>query len=100
MNRLSRLSFLKSAGAAAGVAAVTSSPAVAAAIDPGAVETSPSVPVPKEPVVAILRDASLGEVTVLVGTTETTYRDKLLAKRLLKAAQKNAARAHRDGGVA
>jgi len=89
MTRFSRLSFLKSAGAAAGVAAATSSPALAAAIDPGAVETKPSGPLAREPVVAIVRDPGLGEVTVMAGTTEKTYKDRTLVKRLLKAAANN-----------
>jgi hypothetical protein len=87
LNTLSRLSFLKSAGAAAGVAAVSASP-VAAAIEPSQTETEPTGPVPREPVIAVVRDAGLGEVTVLSGTTEATYRDKLLVKRLMKAARR------------
>ena len=87
MNTLSRLSFLKSAGAAAGVAAVSASP-VAAAIEPSQIETEPTGPVPREPVIAVVRDAGLGEVTVLSGTTEATYRDRVLVKRLMRAAQR------------
>ena len=45
-----------------------------------------------------MRDARLGEVTVLVGTTEKTYKDSQLARRLLKAAGRNAAGG--KGGVA
>jgi len=88
MNKVSRLSFLKSAGAAAGVAALSASPAVAAAAEPGQVEVDPSVPLPREPIVAVVRDAGRGEVTILAGKTEATYRDRLLAKRLLKAAKR------------
>jgi hypothetical protein len=36
-----------------------------------------------------VRDARRGEVTVLSGTTEKTYRDTALVKRLLAAASKN-----------
>jgi hypothetical protein len=50
-------------------------------------------------VVAIVRNASLGEVTVLSGTTEKTYRDRMLVKRLLKAAETNH-RHHGRQGVA
>jgi hypothetical protein len=89
MNRLSRGSFLKTAGAATGAAAVSASPAIAAVMEPGAVETSPTGKVPFEPVIAIVRDGQLGEVTVLSGTTEKTYTDRALVKRLLKAAEQN-----------
>ena len=41
---------------------------------------------PREPVIAYVRDARRGEVTVMSGTRETTYRDPALVKRLLKAA--------------
>jgi hypothetical protein len=43
--------------------------------------------VPSEPVMAYVHDAEKGEVTVLSGTVERTYRDPVLAKRLLDAAQ-------------
>jgi len=86
MNTVSRLSFLKVAGVATGAAAVSASPAVAKALEPNALETTPSGPFPHEPVVAIIRDAGRGEVTVLSGRTEKTYRDRVLVKRLLKAA--------------
>lgn len=84
---VTRLSFLKaSAGAAAGAAAV-GVPAAAVLSDqkPGVV-TEPSSPNPPEPVMAYVRDAARGEVTVMRGTSETTYRDRRLAKRLLDAA--------------
>jgi hypothetical protein len=35
---------------------------------------------------AFVRDAARGEVTVLSGTREVTYRDPALAKRMLDAA--------------
>jgi hypothetical protein len=89
MNTLSRGSFLKTAGVATGAAAITASPAVAAALQPGALETTPSGPLPHEPIVAIIRNADRGEVTVLSGTTEKTYTDKVLVKRLLKASAQN-----------
>lgn len=47
----------------------------------------PSGPVPSEPVMAYVSDAKRGEVTVLSGLQETTYRDPALARRLLKAAR-------------
>jgi hypothetical protein len=89
MHTISRRSFLKTAGVATGAAALTASPAVAAALQPGALETMPSGPLPHEPIVAIIRNADLGEVTVLWGQTEKTSTDKMLVKRLLKAAGQN-----------
>jgi hypothetical protein len=86
---VTRLSFIKaSAGVAAGVAAV-GVPAAASAREEAAVETDPSTPTPQEPVTAYVRDASRGEVTVLAGTSEKTYRDRALVRRLMKAAPKN-----------
>ena len=41
-----------------------------------------------EPVVAYVRDARRGEVTVTSGTAEHTYRDRALVQRLLRAAKK------------
>jgi hypothetical protein len=35
---------------------------------------------------AYVRDAKRGEVTVMSGTSETTYRDRTLVKRLMDAA--------------
>ena len=75
MNEVSRRSFLKAAGLATGAAAVTASPSVAAALQPDALETTPSGPLPHEPIIAVIRDPELGEVTVLSGRTEKTYRD-------------------------
>jgi hypothetical protein len=96
MNTVSRGSFLKAAGVATGTAAITASP-VAAALQPNAVETTPTGPMPHEPIIAIIRDVHQGEVTVLSGKTEKTYRDKVLVKRLLKAAALN--HAGLEGGV-
>jgi hypothetical protein len=89
MNTVSRRSFLKAAGLATGAAAVTASPSVAAALQPDALELEPSGPLPHEPIIAVIRDLDLGEVTVLSGRTEKTYRDKVLVRRLLKAAEQN-----------
>jgi hypothetical protein len=84
---MDRRSFVKRAGATTGLAALgAASPGIAAATqerDAEAIE--PTAEVPNEPVVAYVRDASRGEVTVLSGTRETTYRDPALAKRLVKA---------------
>jgi hypothetical protein len=92
----SRRSFIKaSAGVATGAsvlavpaAAVLGVPAAAAARESGAdpVEVATSEATPAEPVMAYVHDASKGEVTVLAGTRQATYRDPALAKRLLAIA--------------
>ncbi len=48
--------------------------------------TEPTAENPREPVTAYVRDEQRGEVTVMSGTNETTYRDPALVKRLLTAA--------------
>jgi hypothetical protein len=84
---VTRLSFLKaSAAAAAGAAAVGAPVATALAGEKSGVATEPSSGNPPEPVMAYVRDARRGEVTVMSGTSETTYRDRALVKRLLDAA--------------
>ena len=93
----SRRAFLEgTAGAAAGAAVILATPKVAAtALDsqsssmpgePKAVVTQASGPAPREPVTAYVRNAERGEVTVMSGKQETTYRDPVLVKRLLDAA--------------
>jgi anaerobic selenocysteine-containing dehydrogenase len=91
MERLSRRSFVKIAGAATGAAALAAAPPVARAAigEEGAQPTEPTTGVPEEPVVAYVRDAKRGEVTVTSGTAEHTYRDRVLVKRLLRAARKD-----------
>jgi hypothetical protein len=94
----SRRAFIQgTAGAAAGAAVILATPKVASiALDPPggslgsepkAVVTSPSGPAPREPVTAYVRDARRGEVTVMSGVQETTYKDPVLVKRLLDAAR-------------
>jgi hypothetical protein len=93
----SRRAFLQgTAGAAAGAAVILATPKVAAialdspgsvASDPKAVVTKASGPAPAEPVTAYVRDAARGEVTVMSGKQETTYKDPVLVKRLLDAAR-------------
>jgi hypothetical protein len=92
MPTFTRRSFLKTAGVATGAAAVSASPALAAALEPGAAETAPSGPLPAEPIVAVVRDPGRGQVTVLAGTTERTYTDRQLVSRLLRAAARGGAR--------
>jgi len=91
---LNRRTFLQStAGAAAGVAVIVGGPKLAAAaLNAGtntapAVITKPSGPIPREPVMAYVRNAARGEVTVMSGMRETTYRDPALAKKLIDAAR-------------
>ena len=84
---VTRLSFLKaSAGAAAGAAAVGVPIASAISTDQKGVPVEPHGTTPREPVVAYVRDAERGEVTLMSGTSEVTYRDRNLVKRLMSAA--------------
>jgi hypothetical protein len=89
MSTINRRSFLKVTGVAAGTAAIASSPALAAAVEPGSVETVPSGPIMQEPIIAVIRDPNRFEITVLSGTTEKTYIDRPLVTRLVKAAGHN-----------
>ena len=92
MERLSRRSFVKIAGAATGAAALAAAPPVArAAVGDGAKKIDPTARVPEEPVVAYIRDAKRGEVTVTSGTAEHTYRDRALVQKLLRAAGRKGA---------
>ncbi len=94
---VTRLSFIKAAGGvAAGVGAVAMGvPGLAdAAAQSSGVPTDPTTPNPPEPLVAYVRDAARGEVTVTHGTSEATYRDRALVKRLLAASP----RAASEGG--
>jgi hypothetical protein len=84
VEKLSRRSFVKVAGAATGAAVVAGTPLAHAA--DSAEQIDPTAGVPEEPVVAYVRDAGRGEVTVVSGTKETTYRDRALVQRLLRAA--------------
>jgi TAT (twin-arginine translocation) pathway signal sequence len=87
MERLSRRSFVKIAGAATGAAALAAAPPIArGAVEEGAKQVDPTAAVPEEPVVAYIRDAKRGEVTVTAGTSERTYRDRALVRRLMRAA--------------
>ena len=92
----SRRQFLAGgAGVAAGAAIAAASSKVGsvvssghgAAAEPAATVAKPSGPPPREPVTAYVRDAQRGEVTVLSGKRETTYRDPALVRRLLDAAK-------------
>jgi hypothetical protein len=94
---LTRLSFIKaSAGLAAGAAAIGVPAAGALSAEEKGVAIEPSSPSPSEPVMAYVRDAERGEVTVMSGTGETTYRDRALTRRLLAAAPEGSTT---NGGV-
>jgi hypothetical protein len=87
MERLSRASFVKIAGAATGAAAIAAAPPIArAAMGDGAEEIDATTDVAHEPVVAYVRDVERGEVTIASGTSERTYRDRALVKKLVRAA--------------
>lgn len=86
MSKYSRRSFLKTAGVATGVAVIGTVPSVAEAAPEIVVEPSA---LPHEPLVAYVRDAGKGEVTVLSGLNETTFKDRLLVKRIQKAASRH-----------
>jgi hypothetical protein len=82
---------------ATGVAVVGGVPAAAAAAaadDRLVVVASPSA-LPHEPLVAYVRDAHKGEVTIVSGLRETTFRDAKLVKRIEKAAGSHAPRGKR-----
>ena len=87
MERHSRRSFMKIAGAATGAAAIAAAPPIArAAMGDGAEKIDATTDVPEEPIVAYVRDAQRGEVTVTAGTVEHTYRDRALVQKLMRAA--------------
>ncbi len=96
MSTFDRRSFLKTAGIATGVAVVGGVPAAAAAAADSRLEVvaSPS-PLPHEPMLAYVRNARKGEVTVVSGLHETTFRDAQLVKRIQKAADAQASRGKR-----
>jgi hypothetical protein len=83
--QVDRRSFIKASAGVATGAAVVAVPALAAE-DGKPVPTEPTSPTPREPVMAYVRDAERGEVTVLSGTGETAYKDRKLVQRLLAAA--------------
>jgi hypothetical protein len=88
---MDRRAFVKKAGMVTGAAAIGAAPQIASAAgEPKPELTDPTTTVPREPLAAYVRDAERGEVTVVSGTSETTYRDPALVKRLLKAASKGA----------
>ena len=91
----SRRTFLRTSGGVATGIAVTVLPTGMVALAAPAAADAKTVPaqavrpegdVPRETVMAYVHDAEQGIVTVVSGTTERTYRDPALAKRLTDAA--------------
>jgi len=99
MATFNRRAFLRNIGVATGTAVISARPAAAAAAEP-VVETRASGPIPQEPIVVVVRDRGRGEVTVLSGKTEKTYRDRALVRRLVKVAEQNHQPAPSANGVA
>jgi hypothetical protein len=94
MEKQDRKRFLTRAGAATGAAAFVGVPGLSGVVGEKPAEhvEAPGA-VMDEPVVVYVRDAKRGEVTVLHGSRESTYRDHALVRRLLKAAQATTERA-------
>jgi hypothetical protein len=93
MDKLSRRSFIHASAGVATGAVIAGAPA-ALVLDRSAareapvaagVVVPPTAPPPPEPVMAYVRDAERGVVTVVSGLTETTYHDPALVRRLLDA---------------
>jgi hypothetical protein len=102
MSKLSRASFLKTAGIATGAAMVGGVPAAAAAAEGAPEIVAKPAAMPRQPLVAYVRDAAKGEVTVVSGLQETTFKDPALVKKMTKAAQrhpKKKTRGRGSGGV-
>ena len=92
MDKLSRRSFIHTSAGVATGAVIAATPAAlvldhssGGAAAPAARVIDASGPPPAEPVMAYIRDAARGEVTIVSGITETTYHDPALVKRLLAA---------------
>jgi len=88
---ISRRSLIASSAGVATTAAVTVvSPATAVAMGlhetPAVPVAKPTTPIPAHPVVAYVHDAARGEVTIVSGQEQRTFRDAALVKRLLAAA--------------
>lgn len=94
MPDLSRRTFLAHAslGVAAGVAAASGIQAVPQLLQAAGVAATPATPPDLTPLgddlVAHVRDASRGDVALLVGTREVVYHDPELVGRLLQGARR------------
>jgi hypothetical protein len=95
---LNRRSFLHTSGGVVTGIAVTVLPTGVVALTAPAADAKEQPPrrvdpdgdLPQETVMAYVHDAKHGVVTVVSGTTEQTYSDPALAKRLLDAASRTA----------
>ena len=90
MAKLTRRGFIRQTSA--GVAAtgmLVAAPQLVASTEPAAdtaiTASEPSLAALTEPMLAHVRDATTGEVSLLVGTREIIFRDTELVMRLLKA---------------
>jgi hypothetical protein len=93
MSDLSRREFLRkgSVGAAAGIAAakLVADGGIASAVVRGA-DKAADVPVEErnaEPIVAVVKRGSRGEVTLMAGSTEVVRKDADLARRIVRASK-------------
>lgn len=90
MNKVTRRGFIHtSVGAATGLAAagaLGAAPQLAGAlVKPN--RTTPLAKGAEQPMVAYVRDASRGEIALMVGDREVNYHDSEVVARLIKAAQ-------------
>ncbi|MEO9173975.1 MAG: twin-arginine translocation signal domain-containing protein [Gaiellales bacterium] len=86
MDTQDRRKFLTRAGTVTGAAAFVGVPGLGGISERPAEHVEAPSALTKDPVLVYVRDAARGEVTVMHGSRETTYRDRALVKRLLKAA--------------
>ncbi|HVA92836.1 MAG TPA: hypothetical protein VNL71_23690 [Chloroflexota bacterium] len=91
MAKLTRNGFLKQASAgAATIGALTALPGLAAtahAAPKTTVEADLSAATLREPLVAYVREAASGEISLLVGTREITLHNPELVMQLIRAAR-------------
>ena len=90
MKDVTRRGFIRTTAAAAGglaaAGALGAAPQIAGAIskrDPG----TPLAEGAPQPMVAYVRDASRGEIALMVGDREVTYHDSEIVSRFIRAAQ-------------
>ena len=85
MAELTRRAFIGTAGAVTGAAAISvAAPGLAAAagLDPEA-----GAPLPEQTVVAYVKNAASGTVSVMVGEREVAVKDRALVRRIVNAAR-------------
>ncbi|MGH9076561.1 MAG: hypothetical protein ACRDY0_03775 [Acidimicrobiales bacterium] len=76
-------------GILGGLSAASAGTEVAGPASPGPLPAGPlpAGPLPAGPLMAYIRDPGSGEISVMVGTRQVTYRDPGLAARLAQATQ-------------